>query len=207
MDIFKNENGFAPLKVNLEGYWEKSLAELPRHLRAIVEKRYALYPWDDRNPEQRRNLAAQYDYQHDPNHEPIMYYELVKISEELVERIEKARQESKADVELTLRDIAKRIDDLLDIDRDLVGSEIQELRTIRDRKAAGDNSMSDKLGVLNRAARTFWSNYTPKDRSTEKKNSEVESWLTTRGYSQRLAKAGATIIRPDQAPSGSKPGR
>ena len=84
MEIFKNASGYAPLLVNLAGYWEKSFAELPDELKHIVENAFSTFPWDTLNTAGRKNIAAQLDYQHDPRHEPAVYFALVGFANECV---------------------------------------------------------------------------------------------------------------------------
>lgn len=56
---------YAPLLEALEGHFDKQLAELPAALRKRVQADCPM-PWDSMSPEQRRNMASQWDYQHDP---------------------------------------------------------------------------------------------------------------------------------------------
>ena len=73
-------------------------------------------------------------------------------------------------------------------------------------RASGDRSYSsDKLATLNQAAYRFWGNANRDERDTHPKNSTVVAWLVDRGYKKTLAEKGATIIRPDWAPTGRKP--
>ncbi len=210
MEIFKNASGYAPLIPNLEGYWEKSLDELPHELSVVVEKRFIAFPWDGLDVLNRKNIAAQYDYQHDPNHEPSTYFELICFAEELNGWIEKARSESKDAAALVLRDVADRLEKILDADRERVGIEIQELRTKQSDRSqnsviADRAHVSDKLATLNQAAARFWANADQNDRSTHEPNASVVAWLMERDYSETLAAKAATIIRPEWAPTGRKP--
>ena len=73
-------------------------------------------------------------------------------------------------------------------------------------RASGDRSYSsDKLATLNQAAKRFWGNANRDERDTHPINSTVVAWLVDRGYKKTLAEKGATIIRPDWAPTGRKP--
>jgi hypothetical protein len=122
--MFESASGYIPLIPNLENYWYNTLAEM----RAIVETRYFVFPWDGLDIANRKNIAEQYDYQHDPAHEPCTYFELICFADELKGWIEKARQESKDAAALALRDVADRLDKILEDDRKRVGAEIQALR-------------------------------------------------------------------------------
>ena len=62
--------------------------------------------------------------------------------------------------------------------------------------------ISNNLAILNQAAKKFWANADRDDRTTHPKKNDVVAWLIQRGFSQKLADSGATIIRPDWAPTG-----
>jgi hypothetical protein len=142
MELFKNACGYAPIQVNCEGYWETPLADLPPELKKLVTHTFFLFPWDELDPTNRRNIAAQNDYLHDPLHEPSTYFELVQFQEELKDWLAKARRESKDAVELVLRDVAARIEEVLSGDRERVGSEIQLLRIAASQATAPSPSLS-----------------------------------------------------------------
>jgi hypothetical protein len=114
--------------VNLEPYWEKSLAELPGELREIV--RTFLTPWDESSVTDRQRLCKQHDRANDPKLEPSLYFALGHFDGELKGRIEKARQEGKADSALELLDVSNWIKKTLKSDRGIVGAEIQQLRRV-----------------------------------------------------------------------------
>lgn len=65
--------------------------------------------------------------------------------------------------------------------------------------------VSGNLAKLNLAATKFWANADRDDRSTHPSNTDVVNWLVEHGFSKKTAEAGATIIRPEWAPSGRKP--
>lgn len=138
MEIIKNASGYAPLQLNLAGYWDKGLADLPSELQDIVTHKFSifrLHPWDSLTVENRQRIAAQRDYQHDPNHEPSTYFTLCCFKDDLDGWIEKARKEYRDSVVVALRDVADRIEKILDDDRERVGAEIQELRAIKEKSA------------------------------------------------------------------------
>lgn len=60
---------FVGLVSLLEGWYEKPLRELPQVLRPRVEEEFFPLSWDTLDAEQRRQLAAQLDAQHDPDAE------------------------------------------------------------------------------------------------------------------------------------------
>lgn len=71
---------------------------------------------------------------------------------------------------------------------------------------SGDRSyVSDKLAILNQAAKHFWGNASRDERDTHPTNNTISAWLVEHGFSQTLADKGATIVRPDWAPAGRKP--
>jgi hypothetical protein len=69
----------------------------------------------------------------------------------------------------------------------------------------GVNARPPKLEALNRAWDKWWGNADRDDRSTHRGNEEVAAWLVEQGFSVTLAEKGASIIRPDWAPTGRKP--
>lgn len=64
--------------------------------------------------------------------------------------------------------------------------------------------VSDNLAILHQAATRFWANADRNDRTTHPSKADVVAWLIERGFSQKLADSGATIIRPEWAPTGRK---
>ncbi len=71
--------------------------------------------------------------------------------------------------------------------------------------AATDRTyVSDNLAILNQAAAKFWANASRDDRTTHPSKTNVVAWLLERGFSQKLADSGATIVRPEWAPTGRK---
>jgi hypothetical protein len=59
--------------------------------------------------------------------------------------------------------------------------------------------ISAQLRWLERASWEFWSSADRDDRKTYPVNQEVTDWLIQQGFSENLAKAGASIIRPKWA--------
>ncbi len=57
---------FESLTVALEVWFDKPNEDMPDELRHRVETDFSPMPWDDLSPDQRRSVAAQWDYQHDP---------------------------------------------------------------------------------------------------------------------------------------------
>lgn len=192
MGLFENDDGYAPVVANLEGHWEKSFEELPEQLKPLVKRAFFAIPWDHLDVVNRRNIAAQHDYQNDPNHEPATYFELVAFSEELKDWIEKVRTESKDAAVVALRDVADRIEKILDADRARVGEEIKKLRAQQK-----SDYQTDLMNILSAAIRHFClrGTYPKKD------SGEVVSWLMqhkangTR-VSKQLAEVMETIIAP-----------
>ncbi len=74
--------GFESLSAGLEGWYGADLDALPAALKARVLSDFALCSWNHFSPDQRRALAQQWDYKHDPALEP----ERQRIAE-LVERL------------------------------------------------------------------------------------------------------------------------
>jgi hypothetical protein len=59
---------FDSLALALEDWFDKPLHELPDGLRQRVEQEFFPMAWDELSAEQRRSVALQLDYQHDPRH-------------------------------------------------------------------------------------------------------------------------------------------
>ncbi len=59
-------NGFVSLTLVLEDWFERPLADLPAALCQRVEQEFFPRPWADLTADQRRSVALQLDYQHDP---------------------------------------------------------------------------------------------------------------------------------------------
>ena len=57
---------FESLTVALDVWFDKPQDELPDEQRYRVETDFFPMPWNDLSPDQRRSVAAQWDYQHDP---------------------------------------------------------------------------------------------------------------------------------------------
>ena len=57
---------FDPLTLALEGWFDRRLSDLPEALRKRVEQEFFPMPWDTLSADQRRSVALQMDYQHDP---------------------------------------------------------------------------------------------------------------------------------------------
>lgn len=57
---------FESLTLALEHWFEKTRDELPATLRHRVDDKLFPMPWDELSPDQRRSVALQADYQHDP---------------------------------------------------------------------------------------------------------------------------------------------
>lgn len=59
-------NNFISLSVALEDWFDKSLSEIPKEKRSLIEQAFTPMPWNDLSPEQRHDIAYQLDYQFDP---------------------------------------------------------------------------------------------------------------------------------------------
>lgn len=59
-------SGFDSLTWAFEGWFDRPLRDLPEELRKRVEREFSPMPWDSLSANQRRSVALQFDYQHDP---------------------------------------------------------------------------------------------------------------------------------------------
>lgn len=65
---------FDSLTFALEKWFDKPLSAIPREAQERIERDFRPMPWDDLSPDQRRSVAHQYDYQHDPTTEQERQY-------------------------------------------------------------------------------------------------------------------------------------
>jgi hypothetical protein len=64
---------------------------------------------------------------------------------------------------------------------------------------------TEALGHLEAAAKKWWVNFDPSDKSTASTNVEVANWLIKeRGISKKLAESIASILRADGLPTGPR---
>ena len=119
MESFSNEHGYKPLLVNLEGYFEKPFSELPASLSAVVAEACFPSQWDALPEFQRRQIAAQYDYQNDPSHEPVLYWELVVLIDDLEGQIADAHNDKEHAKEVALMRLRERLIKIVKVDRSL----------------------------------------------------------------------------------------
>jgi len=64
---------------------------------------------------------------------------------------------------------------------------------------------SEKLRTLVRASTEFWKTVDRDEKSTFPKNEDVVHWLIKQGYTEKIAKSAATILRPKWATAGRPP--
>lgn len=60
---------FDPLTADLGPWFETDFAEIPDELGRRISQNYFPLLWEDLQPNQRRDIAAQWDFQHDPSTE------------------------------------------------------------------------------------------------------------------------------------------
>jgi hypothetical protein len=213
MTTFTNEYGYCPLVTNLEAYWDQPHSALPSDLAQMVQKEFFPLTWDQLDVMARRSIAAQMDYQHDPVHEPAVYFELVQLGEDLKDWEKRARDESKDSVVVALKDVADRIEAILALDRGRVGAEIQELRRLKNDTTHLKSDQPDisfgghrtkYLVLLAAAYRRWWSRFDPSDNTTAPTNEVVSDWLKSQGTGKVMAEKMATILRIDELPKGPR---
>ena len=127
--LFKNSDGYIPLNLNLEAYYESVFDALPDELKKRVAMAMPRH-WDDIDVANRRSFARQHDYQHDPMHEPATYFSLYSFSVELKDWIAEAKNKSKDSVVLSLLAVSEKVEAILEIDRKRVGEDMQNLRQV-----------------------------------------------------------------------------
>lgn len=126
MSIFKNKYGCASLVVNLDPYFEKPFAELPDDIQQLVQAARLTSPWDELSVDERQEEAAMEDYTNDPTREADLRIQLSLLRHNLEEDRDKAKNENDSNY-FVLDDVVNRIEGILKIDRERVGSDIQQL--------------------------------------------------------------------------------
>jgi hypothetical protein len=82
---------------------------------------------------------------------------------------------------------------------------LDDFDNLKERQAgnmAGKGHFSNKLQELRLVAEQVWANADPEDPSSHPANCDAESRLQQLGWSERLARSGASIIRPGWAHKG-----
>lgn len=99
-----------------------------------------------------------------------------------------------------------RSESLLEFEQLVDSNEIEEVtiacRTLS--KSELPNDKSTQLRALNQAS-LLWSNADRDDKTTWTDTNTVVNFLIDKGFSNSLAKRGASIVRPDWAESGARP--
>lgn len=103
------------------------------------------------------------------------------------------------------------------IDRANIFAKCEAVKSIRDQDSVPERGSipaaptpnpsyrSDELALMNQASIQWWARADESDPTTHHDNQTVTAWLIQRGFSERKAKAAASIIRPKWAHNGRKP--
>lgn len=75
---------------------------------------------------------------------------------------------------------------------------------VSDESATNLDFQSGQLMRLKQAARLFWRDTSVPDKDIHPKSKDVENWLIEKGFSTSLAKAGASITRPEWGVKGRR---
>jgi len=152
MEIFNDTTtGYSPLIPNLEGYWDRPFESLPEALKPLVKRGFFTFPWNGLDAESRRDIAFQYDCQHDPNHEPVTIYQLALLADKLQDQLDDERKKHNEanDTKIVLiRDFLDDINRIIDTDREHVGAEIQQLKMLSQSCAGPENFSDSEKGTL-----------------------------------------------------------
>ena len=118
-------SGFDSLMIALEGWFDKPLCDLPDKLRQRVKQDFSPMPWDELSPDQRRNVAYQWDYQHNPatEEEREYWWDFFIRMDDLKQQIE----EWKAVSAPTANDLKQKETRLQELTKGLVLMENQQL--------------------------------------------------------------------------------
>ncbi len=114
-----------PFLINALKHWFSSpLERLPADVRARIDRDFSPMPWDDLSPDQRRSVAAQWDYQHDPatEEEREFWWEFARRQR----AIEKQIAEWNAVATPTASDLAQKEARLAELDKELARMKQQQ---------------------------------------------------------------------------------
>jgi hypothetical protein len=136
MEMITENDAYVSLFAALAGQFERSLSDLAGDLREKVVTAFYPLEWDRLSAEQRQSVAAKYDFKHDPEREPALYFELLGLREELERDIASAVAKDKDSAALALTSVLNRIDGVLNTDRARVGASIQSLRRLQGQPAS-----------------------------------------------------------------------
>jgi len=145
---FIKDNGMSnsdSLTKALEDWFEKPLSDLAYELRKRVKQDFFPMCWDDLHPEQRRSIAQQWDYQHDPanDQEQELWWELYNRIDKLKQQI----QEWEAVSCPTASDLSRKEDRLKDLYDEL--AEIEEKLQTKGRYTGNrDNDLQNAANTL-----------------------------------------------------------
>lgn len=118
------------------------------------------------------------------------------------EKIQEEFNNVKCDLDLSL-DAERRLRDNVAQLKSEVESLKTELTKISGSRWPWGNYSTASLEKLAEAAKEFWCDYAPRD-AKPPTNDEVSSWLKVRGVTDNIAKAMATILRPDDLATGRR---
>ena len=91
------------------------------------------------------------------------------------------------------------------LDGEPLSAALDERNTLKERLAGnmlGKGHLSEKFCALRQVTDQVWRNANPDDASSHPSNNVAETALIKRGWSESLAKSGASIIRPEWAHRG-----
>lgn len=123
------EESFNSLIVALDVWFDKPMEGLPDELRHRVETDFSPMPWNNLSPDQRRSVAAQWDYQHDPAMENDRQYwwDFYQRMQTLESQIEKWGAISIP----TATDLAQKESRLAELQRELANMKSEEKQPYR----------------------------------------------------------------------------
>lgn len=117
---------FHALTLALESWLTTPLGDLPDALRQQVENEFAPMPWDQLSAEQRRTVALQLDYQHDPTTEQDRQFWWDHYQRQVELKAQVARWEAAAAP--TAGELALRETRLKELRHELARSKVQEMQ-------------------------------------------------------------------------------
>jgi len=141
---------FVSLATALEGWFDKPKDELPDELRQRVETDFSPMPWDALSPDQRRSVAAQWDFRHDPamENERQYWWDFYILMDDLKKQIE----QWSAIATPTATDLAQKETRLVELQRELANMKKEEKQPYRKPADLQRNSNGKQASVTTNSA-------------------------------------------------------
>ncbi len=155
--------------------------------------------WNKATASQRRTICVGYDDRHDPAHEPVMFFEVVKFSEELQhDWIPRVQELWGGSARPALKEVVEKLETIMDLDRpqasaavrrlraaaqerDRIDQELQALRAAHDAVVKERNALQESLARISAAKTPSTVHFSSDPQETPFRTQERETLLTIIG--------------------------